>query len=67
MITIRCNGKEKQVQPGSTVLDIINELVLNPNTVVVECDRTILRPEEYAGFRLQEGTVLELIRFVGGG
>lgn len=67
MITIRCNGKEKNVAPDRTVLDIINELDLDPATVVVECDRQILKPEEYAGHRLQEGAVLELIRFVGGG
>ena len=67
MITIRCNGKEIQATPESTVLDIINDLALNPATVVVEYDRLILKPEEYAGQRLQEGAVLEIIRFVGGG
>lgn len=67
MITITCNGNKKQLPPGSTVLNIINELDLDPATVVVECDRQILKPEEYASHRLQEGATLELIRFVGGG
>ncbi|OGR02278.1 MAG: thiamine biosynthesis protein ThiS [Deltaproteobacteria bacterium RIFOXYD12_FULL_50_9] len=66
-MTITCNGKEKQVAATGTVLELIAELKLDPATVVVECDRKILKPEEYAGYCLHEGAVLELVRFVGGG
>jgi sulfur carrier protein len=40
---------------------------LNPDTVVAECDGRIINRDEYDSLVLQDGNVLELIRFVGGG
>ncbi|NTV14283.1 MAG: sulfur carrier protein ThiS [Desulfobulbaceae bacterium] len=62
-----CNGKEMTVREGITLEELIVELQLNPATVVAECDSRIVLREEYAGKILKEGSVLELIRFVGGG
>lgn len=64
---IFCNGKEQQLAEGTVVSDLLASLNLNPETVVVECNTTIVKPEEYTGFVLPEGAKLELIRFVGGG
>lgn len=64
---IICNGKEMTVREGITLEELIVELQLNPETVVAECDNRIFLREEYAQKTLSEGTVLELIRFVGGG
>jgi len=54
-----CNGQEQELTPGAWVTDCLNTLGLDPLSVVVEC--------EYASHELQDGSVLELIRFVGGG
>lgn len=64
---IICNGKEMAVQEGLTIEKLVVELELNPATVVVECDGTIVLPDSYAAQQLSEGSVVELIRFVGGG
>lgn len=64
---IFCNGKERQVGVDTTVADLLAELQLNPQTVVVECNKDIVKLEEYDVFILPEGAKLELIRFVGGG
>ena len=64
---IFCNGKERQVVVDTTVSDLLAALQLNPQTVVVECNKSIVQPEEYDGFVLPENGQVELIRFVGGG
>ncbi len=64
---ITCNGETKVIPPNTTLVSLMTELDLNPDTVVAECDGTIIKRDEYETLVLQEGTVLELIRFVGGG
>lgn len=62
-----CNGKERQVEEGLRLSELLAELKLNPQTVVVECNKVIIQPHDYAAFVLPEEAQLELIRFVGGG
>jgi len=66
-MNIVCNGKDMEVKDGVTIESLILDLDLNPATVVVECNGSIVLPDDYAGQQLSEGAVLELIRFVGGG
>jgi len=62
-----CNGEEQEIRTGCTVRELIVSLGLKPETVVVECDAVILKPDEYPTLQLHEGSRLELIHFVGGG
>jgi len=64
---IVCNGEALEIDPGIRVADYLSQLGLEASSVVVECDGRILSREEYGGHALQDGSVLELIRFVGGG
>lgn len=64
---ITCNGEIKNIDPGTTPVTLIQDLDLNPDTVVVECDGRIVKREEYDTLILTEGNIIELIRFVGGG
>ena len=64
---ILCNGKALEVVPEIRVADYIRQLDIDLASVVVECDGKILRREEYESHELQDGSVLELIQFVGGG
>jgi sulfur carrier protein len=64
---ITCNGETKQIPPKITLGTFIRDLDLNPDTIVAECNGRIIKKEEYDSLVLQEGNVLELIRFVGGG
>ena len=64
---ITVNGETKEVAPRTTLVSLITDMGLNPVTVVVECDGKIIKRDEYDSLVLQEGNVLELIRFVGGG
>ena len=64
---ITVNGETKEVAPKTTLVSLITDMGLNPVTVAVECDGKIIKRDEYDSLVLQEGNVLELIRFVGGG
>jgi sulfur carrier protein len=64
---IICNGKEQEVAAGCTLLQLLGSLKLDPDTVVVECDKKIISRDEYEAMMLVAGQNLELIRFVGGG
>ena len=64
---ITCNGEIKNIDPGTTPVTLIQDLDLNPDTVVVECDGRIVKREEYDTLVLTEGNIIELVRFVGGG
>ena len=66
-MNIICNGTERKINTGAKLVDLLKELDLAVETVVVECDGIILKREEYDIHELREGSVVELIRFVGGG
>lgn len=66
-VTIRLNGKAREVAADITVAGLLDELGLIPGMVVVERNREILARESYAAVRLSEGDRLELVHFVGGG
>ncbi len=64
---ITCNGETKEITPGTTLVSFIQDMNLNPDTVVAECDGRIVKRDEYDTLVFSDGNVLELIRFVGGG
>lgn len=62
------NGKEKSWSQGMTVLDLLEELKINPDTVVIELNRAQIVPKtDFATTCLQNGDHIEVISFVGGG
>lgn len=66
-MNIVVNGQERPVAAESTALDLLRALDLDPGTVVVEVNRTIIRRPALADTRLRDGDVVELVHFVGGG
>lgn len=64
---ITLNGTECTVDDGVTVKQLLEERGLDVCSVVVERNREILPSETYEQAVLQEGEVLEVVRFVGGG
>jgi sulfur carrier protein len=66
-IQVRINGKDRDVDQGHTVRSLIESLELHPSLVVVELNREILSRDAYGEIPVQEGDVIELVHFVGGG
>ena len=61
------NGKERGVQAGLSVRELIESLDLNPALVVVELNREILSRSRYGDVPVGDGDQVELVHFVGGG
>ncbi|MCK5851848.1 sulfur carrier protein ThiS [bacterium] len=64
---ITLNGKEKRIVEGTSLTDLIDELKLKDSPIVAEVCGKIIKPEDYAALILEDGNIVELIRFVGGG
>ncbi len=60
------NGELREV-PARTVLDLLEELGLEPKRTVVEKNAVIVDRATYRDTALSEGDVLELVGIVGGG
>lgn len=66
-VEIVVNGEARAIQPGQTILDLIQILGLDPSRLAVELDRRIVRRPEWDSVPLKAGSNLEIVQFVGGG
>lgn len=64
---ILCNGQQSNLPEETTLEQFLHGLQLPLDSVVIELNKTIIQPDQYAKIFLQEGDALELIQFVGGG
>jgi thiamine biosynthesis protein ThiS len=64
---ITLNGKDKTLNNGTSLLELLNDLSLQPETVVIELNTEIIQPDAYDEQKLNEADSVEIIRFVGGG
>lgn len=68
MITLMVNGASRELAPRSTLAGLLGSLRIDPRLVVVEHNRTILRDRDaYVSVELEDGDVVEIVHFVGGG
>lgn len=68
MITLMVNGAQRELAASSTVAGLLGSLEIDPRMVVVEHNRSILRDRTaYDQLRLEQGDVVEIVHFVGGG
>ncbi len=68
MITLTVNGAQRELERNSTILGLLGSLSIDPRLVVVEHNRSILRDRDsYASLPLNDGDVVEIVHFVGGG
>jgi thiamine biosynthesis protein ThiS len=65
---VTVNGERRALPAGTTLADLLRAHDLDPRLVVVERNRAILRDRaSFASLALDDGDVLELVHFVGGG
>ena len=62
------NGQERPLPPGTTLGGLLRALGLDPQLVVVEINRAIVRDRAALDARtLSAGDQVEIVHFVGGG
>lgn len=66
-ISIHANGKPVTIDTGTSLTAFLEERNLHPRLVVVERNREIVAKSAYDSTVLEEGDLLEIAHFVGGG
>lgn len=64
---IRLNGDPHELAAPLTVLQLLEQLAIDPRIVAVEHNLTIIKRDRYASTMIGEGDEVEIVRFVGGG
>lgn len=64
---IMVNGQQRSVADGLFLVDLLDQLQLNPKLVAVEVNTQLVPRERHGEHRLQPGDQLEIVTLVGGG
>lgn len=64
---ITLNGKTRSLDNLPTVAALLDSLRLDASRVAVEHNRVVLLKRDFATTPLNDGDVLEIVQFVGGG
>ena len=66
--TITLNGDLRAIPVGTTIATLLESLELDPQLVVVERNRVIVRDRDtYPHTPVTNGDTIEVVHFVGGG
>jgi sulfur carrier protein len=65
-MTIKLNGEDLQISCG-TVAELLTEMEIPRQGVAVEVNLKIIKKTDYDSCALNEGDVIEIVNFVGGG
>ena len=66
-MNIIINGTVTSCEEHSSIIDLLSQLQVNPETVIVEKNKEIIPSTTFSTTILNEQDVLELLHFVGGG
>jgi len=64
---VTINGEVRDLAAGTTLLDLVRELRLEPERVAVELDRAIVKRDLWTNIVVDSGAQIEIVQFVGGG
>jgi sulfur carrier protein len=66
-VQIKLNGETKEVDEGTTLRRLVEQLSLAPDRLAVELNYEVIRRAEWPRVTLSEGDRVEIVHFVGGG
>jgi sulfur carrier protein len=64
---VTVNGEQRSFPVSASLLDVVQELGLEPERVAVELNRTIVKRTLWPTTGMDEGAEIEIVQFVGGG
>ena len=65
-VRVILNGEARDLDPATTVRQLVESRGLSPNKVAVELNRRLVRGEKY-DTELKDADEVEIVTFVGGG
>jgi thiamine biosynthesis protein ThiS len=66
-VRVRVNGEEREVEAGTTIVDLLTALGLASDRVAVERNRELVVRARHAETLLEPDDELEIVTLVGGG
>jgi sulfur carrier protein len=66
-VQIKLNGEAKEIEEGTTLERLVEQLALAPDRLAVELNRDVVRRAQWPQVTLREGDRVEIVHFVGGG
>jgi|LQAB01.1.fsa_nt_gi thiamine biosynthesis protein ThiS len=68
MITVKVNGKDKEVKENVSIADFLKNNSIDPIGVTIEHNFEVINTtRNIAEIMLKDGDSLEVLRFIGGG
>jgi sulfur carrier protein len=67
MTSIQINGERREVALPLTITQLLVDLGIPSETALVECNREVIQRSHFDTKSLEDGDIIELVRFVGGG
>ena len=67
MIRLVVNGEKITIKKELNILEYLEQISLDPQTVIIELNLKIIKRELWANTNLKKDDQLEIIHFVGGG
>lgn len=64
---VTVNGEERDIEPGTTVRELVERLGLGSAPCAVEVNRALVPRREHETALIKEGDRVELVTLVGGG
>ncbi|CCO24138.1 sulfur carrier protein ThiS [Maridesulfovibrio hydrothermalis] len=64
---VTLNGKETEIDDGSSIISLLESKQITPDTVVIELNAEIIPADAFGSTIIKDGDHLEVLRFVGGG
>ena len=66
-LSVSVNGEHRRVAGGINIVEMLNELGLDPLRVAVERNLEIVPRSTFREVRVEDGDSFEVVHFVGGG
>jgi thiamine biosynthesis protein ThiS len=66
-VRIEVNGEQREIEEGTTISLLVEQLALAPERLAVELNREVVRRALWPETALADGDRLEIVHFVGGG
>jgi sulfur carrier protein len=64
---VQLNGKPRELQAGTTVRQLLDDIQVHPLRVAVQVNLDIIRRERYEEVELRPGDRVEILTFMAGG
>ena len=66
-LSVRVNGEHRRVRQGISLVEMLNELGLDPLRVAVERNLAVIPRSQIGAVGVEDGDDYEIVHFVGGG